>query len=76
MEDVLQSKILYKIALEKEKNPTNSKKKSKWDSKNDEACGLIRMSICSDLQFHLQQIDDLDESWQKLKAIFGKHNKI
>jgi hypothetical protein len=36
--------------LGKEKSPTDAEKKSKWDNKNDEAHGLIRMSISPDLQ--------------------------
>jgi hypothetical protein len=62
--------------LGKKKSPTDAAKKSKWDNKNDEACGLIRMSISSDLWFHLQGIDDPDEAWKKLETIFGKHNEI
>jgi hypothetical protein len=37
MEDLLRSKSLYWITLEKEKEPTNDDKKSKWDNRNDEA---------------------------------------
>jgi hypothetical protein len=58
------------------KSPTNATKKSKWDNKNDEACGLIRMSISSDLWFHLQGINDLDEAWKNMEVVFGKHNEI
>jgi hypothetical protein len=62
--------------LGKRKRPTDALKKSKWDNKNDEARGLIRMSISSDLWFHLQGIDDLDEAWKKLEVLFSKHNEI
>jgi hypothetical protein len=48
--------------LGKEKAPTNAENKSKWDNKNDEACGLIRMSISYDLWFHIQGIYYLNES--------------
>jgi hypothetical protein len=34
------------------------------------------MPISSDLQFHLQGIDDPDETWEKLETIFGKYNEI
>jgi len=34
------------------------------------------MSISLDLWFYLQGIDDLAESWDKLEAVFGKHNVI
>jgi hypothetical protein len=58
MEDLLRSKGLYQITLGKEKEPTDDDKKVKWDNRNDEARGLIRMSISPDLRFHLQEIDD------------------
>jgi hypothetical protein len=34
------------------------------------------MFISSDLQFHLQGIDDPDESWENMQTISGKHNEI
>jgi hypothetical protein len=49
MEDVLRSKGFYWITLGKEKSPTYAEKKAKWDNKNDEACGLIKMFISSNL---------------------------
>jgi hypothetical protein len=57
MEDLLRSKGLYQITLGKETAPTDDDKKSKWDSRNDEARGLIRMSISPDLRYHLEGID-------------------
>jgi hypothetical protein len=76
MEDLLRSKGLYRITLGKETRPTNADKKSKWDSRNDEACGLIRMSISLDLRFHLQSIDKPKEAWENIESVFGKHNII
>jgi hypothetical protein len=76
MEDVLRSKGLYQITLGKEQEPTDDENKFKWDNKNDEAHGLIRMSISPDLRFHLQGIDDPNEYWEKIEAMFGKHNII
>jgi hypothetical protein len=43
---------------------------------NDEARGLIGMFISPHLRFHLQGIDNPDESWEKIKFVFGKHNII
>jgi hypothetical protein len=43
---------------------------------NDKECGLIGISISPDLRFHLQEIDDLDEAWENLESVFGKHNII
>jgi hypothetical protein len=43
---------------------------------NGEAHGLIKMSISLYLRFHLQEIDDPDESWENLESMFGKHNII
>jgi hypothetical protein len=34
------------------------------------------MSISLDLRFHLQGINAIDESLEKLQALFGKHNII
>jgi hypothetical protein len=56
--------------LRKEQALNDAEKKSKWDNKNDEAHGLIGMSISTNLQFYLQGIDDPNE------AVFGKHNVI
>jgi transposase InsO family protein len=76
MEDLLRSKGLYQITLGKETTPTDVDKKVKWDNRNDEACGLIRMSISPDLRFHLQSIDQPKEAWEKIESVFGKHNII
>jgi hypothetical protein len=76
MEDLLRSKGMYHITLEKEKEPIDVDKKVKWANRSDEARGLIRMSISPDLRFHLQEIDEPDESWEKLESVFGKHNVI
>jgi hypothetical protein len=74
MEYLLRSKGLYQITLGKEKEPTDADKKFKWDNRNDESRGLIKMSISPDLRFHLKEIDDLDEAWEKIESVFGKHN--
>ena len=76
MEDLLISKGLYRITLGKEKAATDADKKAKWDNKNDEAHGLIGMSISHDLRFHLQSIDKPKEAWEKIESVFGKHNII
>jgi hypothetical protein len=76
MEDVLRSKELYQITLGKELEPTNDEKKFKWENKNDKPCGLIGISISHDLRFHIQGIDDLDDAWENLETMFGKHNII
>jgi hypothetical protein len=62
--------------LGKEKAPTDDDKKAKWDNRNDEAQGVIRMSISPDLRYHLQEIDDPKESWDKIEYVFGKLNII
>ena len=72
MEDLLRSKGLYQINLGKEKSPTDDDKKAKWDNRNDEACGLIRISISLDLRYHLQGIDHPKEAWNTIESVFGK----
>jgi hypothetical protein len=76
MEDLLRSTGLYRITLGKEMTPTNANKKVKWDNGNDEARGLIRMSISHDLSFDLQSIDRPKEAWENIESMFGKHNII
>jgi hypothetical protein len=76
MEDVLRSKGLYQITLGKEKKPIDVENKAKWDNKNGETRGIIRMSIFPYLRFHRQGIDLLDEAWEKIQVVFGKKNII
>jgi hypothetical protein len=76
MEDLLRSKGLYRITLGKETTPTDDDKKSKWDNRNDKACGLIIISISLDLRYHLQGIDYLEKSWNTIESVFGKLNII
>jgi hypothetical protein len=76
MEDLLRSKGLYWITLGKEKVPTHDDKKAKLDNKNDETRGLIGMPISPDLRYHLQEIDDPEEAWEKNESVFGKLNII
>ena len=76
MEDVLRSKGLYQISLGKDQEPTDDDTYAKWANRNDEARGLIRISISLDLRFHLQGINDHDNAWENLESVFGKHNII
>jgi hypothetical protein len=76
MEDLLRSKGLYQITLGKEIALTDDDKKAKWDNRNDEARGLIGMSISLDLRYHLQGIDDPKETWNTIKSMFSKLNII
>ena len=59
MEDLLRSKGLESITLRIKHALHDASKKSKWYNKNDSAYGLLRMSISTYLQFHLQIIDTL-----------------
>ena len=76
MEDVLRSKGLYQITRGTETAPIDDDKKAKWDNKNDEARGLIGMSISPDLRYHLQGVDNPKEAWDKIESVFGKLNII
>jgi hypothetical protein len=76
MEDLLRSKGLYQITLGNEKETSDVDKKVKWANGSGEARGLIRVSISPDLRFHLKEIDDPDQAWEKLESVFGKHNII
>ena len=76
MEDLLRSKGMYWIPMGTKTAPTDDDKKSKWDNRNDEARGLIGMSISPDLRYHLQGLDDPKEAWDKIESVFGKLNII
>ena len=76
MEDLLRSRGLFRITSGKETEPTDDDKKIKWANICDEACGLIRMSISTDLRFHISGIDEPDKAWEKLESVFCKHNEI
>jgi hypothetical protein len=76
MEDLLRSKGLHRITLGKEKAPTDVDKKAKWDNRNEEACGLIKISISPDLRYYIQDIDDPKEACEKIESMFGKINII
>jgi hypothetical protein len=76
MEDLLRSKGLYQITLGKETTPIDVDKKAKWDNRNDEAHGLIEISISPYLRFHLQSNDKPKETWEKIESVSGKHNII
>ena len=65
---------MQQITLGREKTPTDADKKAKWDNRNDEARGLIEMSISPDLRFHLQSIDKPKEAWENIESVFRKHN--
>ena len=53
MEDLLTSKGLYRIATDQEKKPKDEDKVDKWENRQDQARGLIGMSISPDLRFHI-----------------------
>ena len=76
MEDLLRSKGLYIITLGTEASPDEDEKQAKWENKNDQACGLIGMSILSDLRFYLDGEDSPIKAWEKLNKFFGIKNEI
>ena len=45
MEDLLRSKGRYRIATGQEKKPKDEDKAAKWENRQDQARGLIGMSI-------------------------------
>ena len=76
MVDLLRSKGLYRIATGQETKPTDEDKTVKWENKQDQAQGLIIISIAQDLRFHILEIDTLDEALKKLNNVFGIQNQI
>jgi hypothetical protein len=45
MEDLLRSKGFYQIILGTKQEPTDDENKFKWENKNEEAHGLIRIHL-------------------------------
>ena len=76
MVDIVRSKGLYRIATGQETKPSAEDKAAKWENKQDQAQGLIGMSIAQDIRFHILNIDTLDEALEKLKNVFGIQNQI
>ena len=76
MVDILRSKGLYRIATGLETKPSDDDKVAKWENKQDQAWGLIGMSIAQDLRFHILDIDTPHEALDKLNTIFGIQNQI
>ena len=76
MEDLLRSKGLYIITLGTKVAPDEAEKQAKWENKNDQAHGLIGMSILPELRFHLDGEDSPVKAWAKLNNIFGIKNEI
>ena len=62
MVDILRSKGLYRIAIGQDTKPNDGDKAAKWENKQDQARGLIGMSIAQDLRFHILDIDTPDEA--------------
>ena len=76
MEDLLRSKGLYRITLGTEATLDEVEKQAKWENKNDQARGLIGMSISPELRFHLDGEDSPVKAWAKLNNTFGIKNEI
>ena len=76
MENLLRSKGLYRITLGTKTAPDEDEKKVKWKNKNDQAHGLMGMSIFPYLKFHLDGEDSPIKAWEKLNAVFGIKNEI
>ena len=76
MEDSLRSKELFKITLGIETSLDDEDMIARCDNKNDQANGLVGISISPDLRFHLDGLDSLVKSSEKLNTIFGIKNEI
>ena len=75
MDNGLWSKGIYWITLGQETTLSNASNISKWDDKNVEAHGLIRMFISNHKLIHLEGINKPNAAWTKLETIFGQHNE-
>ena len=76
MEDLLRSKGLYRIATGQETKPNDEDKAAKWENRQDQARGLIGMSISPDLRFHIAELDTPKEALDQITKVFGIKNEI
>ena len=76
MGDLLRSKGLFRIATDQEKKPKDEDKAEKWENRQDQARGLIGMSVSPYLRFHIAEIETPHEALEKLAKFFGIKNEI
>ena len=74
--DLLRSKGLYRIATGQETKPKDEEKVAKWENRQDQARGLIGMSISPDLRFHIAELDAPDEAMKQITKVFGIKNEL
>jgi len=74
--DVLRSKGLYRIASGQETKPQDEDKATKWENRQDQARGLIGMSISPYLRFYIIELDTPNEAMKQLTKVFGIKNEI
>ena len=74
--DLLRSKGLYRIVSGQEAKTQDEDKVAKWENRQDQACGLIGMSISPDLRFHITELDTPNEAMKQLTKVFGIKNEI
>eukprot|EP00253_Pinus_taeda_P033909 PITA_33909 len=74
--DLLRSKGLYRIVSGQETKPKDEDKVAKWENRQDQARGLIGMSIYPDFRFHIAELDTPNEAMKQLTKFFGIKNEI
>ena len=58
--------------MDTEEEPTHVIYKAIFFNKNDEAFGLLRLSISKDLLFHLSGLKTPKDIWDQLASLYGK----
>jgi len=76
IEDLLRSKCLYRIASGQEKKSKDEDKAAKCENRQDQARGLIGMSISLDIRFHITELDTPDEAMKQITKVFGIKNEL
>ena len=74
--DLLRSKGLYRIASGQETKPKDEDKVAKWENRQDQACGLMGMSISPDLRFHIAELDTPDAALKQITKVFRIKNEL
>ena len=72
----LKSRGLFRITMETEVEPTLAMEKTRYFNRMDEAFGILCLSICPELLFHVESCSTPNEVWKIFEELFGKQDEM
>ena len=76
MQIALHNKGMYRMTMGREVEPQQYIEKSNFLNRLDESFGFMCIQISREFVFHLEGIRTLEEVWDKLESLFGKHDEM